>query len=130
MRPSRYALVVCLITSLLSVAAPAFADDPYAEQDEDPYKHLDAEAQFKDGVAAMRRRDFDEGCPMIARSFELDPRPGTSYALAECEAQWGRLATAVAHFKQFLRDKLVEHKQYVQEHGDDLPEVKNWSWPY
>ncbi len=24
----------------------------------------------------------------------------------------------------------VEQKQYVQERGDDLPEVKNWSWPY
>ena len=35
-----------------------------------------------------------------------------------------------AHFKQFLRNKLVEHKQYVHEHGDDLPEVKNWTWPY
>jgi xylulose-5-phosphate/fructose-6-phosphate phosphoketolase len=35
-----------------------------------------------------------------------------------------------AHFKQFLRNKLVEHKQYICEHGDDLPEVKNWSWRY
>jgi xylulose-5-phosphate/fructose-6-phosphate phosphoketolase len=35
-----------------------------------------------------------------------------------------------AHFKQFLRDKLVEHKQYVREHGEDMPEVKNWAWPY
>jgi xylulose-5-phosphate/fructose-6-phosphate phosphoketolase len=34
-----------------------------------------------------------------------------------------------AHFKQMLRDKLVEHKQYVREHGDDMPEVKNWVWP-
>ncbi|HZE70534.1 MAG TPA: phosphoketolase family protein [Pyrinomonadaceae bacterium] len=41
-----------------------------------------------------------------------------------------RLQRVGAHFKQFLRDKLVEHKQYVHEHGDDLPEVKNWSWPY
>ncbi len=35
-----------------------------------------------------------------------------------------------AHFKQFLRDKLVEHKRYTREYGDDLPEVKNWTWPY
>jgi xylulose-5-phosphate/fructose-6-phosphate phosphoketolase len=41
-----------------------------------------------------------------------------------------RLQRIGAHFKQFLRDKLVEHKQYIHEHGDDLPEVKNWSWPY
>jgi xylulose-5-phosphate/fructose-6-phosphate phosphoketolase len=41
-----------------------------------------------------------------------------------------RLQRVGAHFKQFLRDKLVEHNQYVREHGDDMPEVKNWSWPY
>jgi xylulose-5-phosphate/fructose-6-phosphate phosphoketolase len=41
-----------------------------------------------------------------------------------------RLHGVGAHFQQFLRDKLVEHKQYVREHGDDMPEVKNWKWPY
>jgi xylulose-5-phosphate/fructose-6-phosphate phosphoketolase len=41
-----------------------------------------------------------------------------------------RLARLGAHFKQFLRNKLVEHKQYIHEHGDDLPDVKNWTWPY
>src|ERR1700751_4625279 len=35
-----------------------------------------------------------------------------------------------AYFKQFLRDKLVDHKQYVDAHGDDMPEIKNWKWPY
>jgi xylulose-5-phosphate/fructose-6-phosphate phosphoketolase len=35
-----------------------------------------------------------------------------------------------AHFQQFLRNKLVEHTQYTREHGDDLPEVKNWEWTY
>jgi xylulose-5-phosphate/fructose-6-phosphate phosphoketolase len=35
-----------------------------------------------------------------------------------------------AHFKQFLRNKLVEHKQYICEHGDDLPEIRDWKWPH
>ncbi len=33
-----------------------------------------------------------------------------------------------AHVKQQLRDKLVEHKQYIQEHGEDLPEIRDWKW--
>lgn len=41
-----------------------------------------------------------------------------------------RLRTVNAHFKQFLRNKLVEHKQYICEHGDDLPEIRNWKWPF
>jgi xylulose-5-phosphate/fructose-6-phosphate phosphoketolase len=41
-----------------------------------------------------------------------------------------RLQRTGAHFKQFLRNKLVDHKQYVDDRGDDLPEIKDWKWPY
>ena len=40
------------------------------------------------------------------------------------------LGYKAAYFKQALRDKLLEHKQYTREHGDDLPEVRDWVWPY
>jgi xylulose-5-phosphate/fructose-6-phosphate phosphoketolase len=41
-----------------------------------------------------------------------------------------RLQRVGAHFKQFLRSKLVEHEQYIREHGDDMPEIRDWKWPY
>jgi xylulose-5-phosphate/fructose-6-phosphate phosphoketolase len=41
-----------------------------------------------------------------------------------------RLQRVGAHFKQFLRDKLIAHKEYIVEVGDDMPEIKNWKWPY
>jgi xylulose-5-phosphate/fructose-6-phosphate phosphoketolase len=41
-----------------------------------------------------------------------------------------RLQKVGGHFKQFLRNKLVEHKQYIYERGDDLPEIRDWTWPY
>jgi xylulose-5-phosphate/fructose-6-phosphate phosphoketolase len=41
-----------------------------------------------------------------------------------------RLQSVGGHFKQFLRNKLVEHKQYIRERGDDLPEIRDWTWPY
>ena len=30
--------------------------------------------------------------------------------------------------KQQLKDKLIEHKQYIDEYGEDLPEIRNWKW--
>ena len=37
---------------------------------------------------------------------------------------------SAAHFMQHLRNKLIEHKQYVREYGDDMPEIRNWKWPH
>jgi xylulose-5-phosphate/fructose-6-phosphate phosphoketolase len=41
-----------------------------------------------------------------------------------------RLQKVGAHFKQYLRNQLVKHKQYIEQYGDDMPEIKNWTWPY
>jgi xylulose-5-phosphate/fructose-6-phosphate phosphoketolase len=32
--------------------------------------------------------------------------------------------------KQAMRDKRLEHTQYIREYGDDMPEVRDWKWPY
>ncbi len=40
-----------------------------------------------------------------------------------------KLGYMAAYAKQAMRDKLIEHKQYITRHGDDMPEVKNWRWP-
>ncbi len=39
-----------------------------------------------------------------------------------------RIRTVAGHLKQFLRDRLVEHHEYVRVHGEDLPDVREWRW--
>lgn len=38
------------------------------------------------------------------------------------------LAEHSAYFKQLLRDKLLEHKEYIRKYGEDMPEIRNWKW--
>ena len=39
-----------------------------------------------------------------------------------------KLGARAAYAKQAIRDKLIEHKQYIARYGDDMPEIANWSW--
>jgi xylulose-5-phosphate/fructose-6-phosphate phosphoketolase len=41
-----------------------------------------------------------------------------------------RLAARAGHVRQLMRDRRIEHKAYIVEHGDDRPEVRDWTWPH
>jgi xylulose-5-phosphate/fructose-6-phosphate phosphoketolase len=39
------------------------------------------------------------------------------------------LGQKAAHLKQHFHHKLIDHRNYIDQHGEDLPEIKNWRWP-
>jgi xylulose-5-phosphate/fructose-6-phosphate phosphoketolase len=40
-----------------------------------------------------------------------------------------RLRGIAGREKQWLRNQLIEHKLYINKHGDDMPQVRDWRWP-
>ncbi len=38
------------------------------------------------------------------------------------------LQAQAAHIKQRMRDRLCEHTQYIHQHGEDMPEIRDWKW--
>jgi xylulose-5-phosphate/fructose-6-phosphate phosphoketolase len=47
---------------------------------------------------------------------------------------WGRdrqnaeSGSRAAYVKQFLRDKLIDNKVYIEKYGEDMPEILIWNW--
>ncbi len=39
------------------------------------------------------------------------------------------LQAVSAHEKQMLRNRLIEHKLWIAQHGDDMPAIRDWQWP-
>jgi xylulose-5-phosphate/fructose-6-phosphate phosphoketolase len=39
-----------------------------------------------------------------------------------------QLGGKAAYIKQACRDKLIEHKEYIRQFGEDMPEIRNWKW--
>jgi xylulose-5-phosphate/fructose-6-phosphate phosphoketolase len=53
------------------------------------------------------------------------------FHLAEAAvARVPRLAPVAAYARQMLRDKLAQHRAYVEREGEDMPEIRDWGWPY
>lgn len=80
-----------MLVLISAIAGAARAEDEAA-----------AAAQFERGLAEMLAGRYATGCPALAESFRLDPQPGALFTLAECEAKWGRIATAVTHYDEYL----------------------------
>jgi xylulose-5-phosphate/fructose-6-phosphate phosphoketolase len=51
-------------------------------------------------------------------------RVTTSWRTIACP----RLRARAAYAKQAVRDKLIDHKQYIAKHGEDRPEIQAWRW--
>jgi len=89
------AVARCLLGSIvLTITCPVLAQDRPVR---DPAA---ADALFREAREAMKRGDHASACPKFAESQRLDPAPGTTLNLAQCEEKLGRLASAVAHYRE------------------------------
>jgi len=41
-----------------------------------------------------------------------------------------RLSNITGYIREMIQGKLIEHKHYIRQRGEDLPEIQNWKWPF
>jgi hypothetical protein len=87
-------LLALLLLCPLSWAAPAAAQNALDA--------AQAQALFDTGLAEMKAKLYDKGCPILAQSQLLDPQPGTLFTLAVCQERRGHIATAVTLYDEYL----------------------------
>jgi xylulose-5-phosphate/fructose-6-phosphate phosphoketolase len=39
-----------------------------------------------------------------------------------------KLRSIAAYTKQEMRNKIIDHKQYIEKYGQDMPEIREWKW--
>jgi len=52
------------------------------------------------------------------------------HLVIDAAARVSKLAGKAADLTRRMQDKRAEHKRYIELHGDDMPEIRNWKWPY
>lgn len=62
----------------------------------------DAQALFEEGLGDMKAGRYKIGCALIKKSLDIDPRPGSSFTLAECFSKAGKYASAVELYDRYI----------------------------
>ena len=88
---------------------------------------------YLEGTYSELFTDISEDEPGMQKLFKQfsSPYGVPSHAAPQVPGsthEGGELGYMAAYIRQTVRDKLVDHKHYVSEHGEDMPEIQDWTW--
>jgi phosphoketolase len=76
-------------------------------------------------------RSKHEGCSFTEEEMQrMDAWRRAANYLSVCQVYLLDNPLRREPLRQEMRDRRIEHRQYITLHGEDMPEVRDWTWPY
>lgn len=93
------------------------------------YPHLIHQLSYKRANKSMHVHGYiEEGTITTTFDMKVQNKLDRFHLVMDALKYLPQLGDKRSALNDWCKNKLIEHKEYISEYGEDLPEIKNWKW--
>lgn len=93
------------------------------------YPHLIHQLSYKRSNKSMHVHGYiEEGTITTTFDMKVQNKLDRFHLVMDVLKYLPQLGDKRSALNEWCKNKLIEHKQYISEYGEDMPEIRNWTW--
>lgn len=93
------------------------------------YPHLIHQLSYKRANKSMHVHGYiEEGTITTTFDMKVQNKLDRFHLVMDALKYLPQLGDKRSALNEWCKNKLIEHKQYISEYGEDMPEIRNWTW--